>query len=79
MLYNVICYKTKEDVVYNKGTQHEKRCNTFLYRYTTNNMDDATARVKELNQMLADGVEQFDGLDFTKIAEFYLSKQEMMY
>lgn len=79
MMYNVICYRTKEDVVYNKGTEYESRCNTFLYQYTSMDMDYAQTQVRKLNQMLKDGVGHFDGLDLNRIDFFYLDEQEMMY
>lgn len=79
MMHNVVCYKTKEDVVYNRGTLYESRCNTFLYQYTSKDMAQAKAHVEELNKMLADGAGHFDGLDLTRIAYFFLDEQEMMY
>lgn len=79
MMQNVICYTTKEPVVYNRGTKWEKQCSDFLYRYTYKDLGYAIAKVEKMNQMLADGVEKFDGLDLTTIAKFYLSEQEEMY
>ena len=32
-MVNVICYKTKTPVVYNKGTTYEKSCDHFLCCY----------------------------------------------
>lgn len=33
MMQYVVCYKTKEPVIYNKGTQWETTCDTFLSFY----------------------------------------------
>lgn len=79
MMMNVICYKMKEPVVYNKGTQWESSCDTFLYRYVYGNKFQAQAVADELNQMLMDGVTTHDRLDMTKIARFYVDQQEEMY
>lgn len=79
MMMNVICYKTKDPIVYNKGTKWERSHDTFLYKYVYGNETDTQNLVNELNEMLKDGVTTHDGLDMTKIAKFYPSKQEEMY
>lgn len=79
MMMNVVCYKMKEPVVYNKGTQWESSCDTFLYKYVYGNEANAQDLANKLNQMLMDGVTAHDGLDMTKIAKFYPSRQEEMY
>lgn len=79
MMMNVVCYKMKEPVVYNKGTQWESSCDTFLYKYVYGNEVHAQDLANELNQMLMNGVATHDGLDMTKIAKFYPSRQEEMY
>lgn len=79
MMMNVVCYKMKEPVVYNKGTQWESSCDTFLYKYVYGNEANAQGLANELNQMLMDGITAHDGLDMTKIARFYLSRQKEMY
>lgn len=79
MMMNVVCYKMKEPVVYNKGTQWESSCDTFLYQYVYGSKENAQALVDTLNQMLKDGVVKYNGLDMTKIAKFYPSRQEEMY
>lgn len=79
MLKNVICYTTKKPVIYNKGTAYEKRCDHFLLKYFYGDDTQAQQEVDKLNKMLADGVAQYQGEDFTDIAKFYLSKQEEMH
>lgn len=79
MMMNVICYKMKEPVVYNKGTKWETSCDTFLYKYVYGNETITQNLANELNEMLKDGVTAHDGLDMTKIARFFPSKQEEMY
>ena len=79
MMMNTICYKTKEDVVYNKGTKYETKCNEFLYKYTYKDKEKANAEIDALNEMLKAGVEKYDGLEMNNIKEFFLNEQEEMY
>lgn len=74
----VICYKVKTPVVYNKGTQWEKTCDTFLACYGYRDPEENKRYVNVLNTddevkgMLCD--EQ--GLDFDNIDYFSHQMQE---
>lgn len=45
----VICYKQSEPTIYNKGTIHEKSCDTFLAYYTYKSVEEAQKEVDEIN------------------------------
>lgn len=45
----VICYKTKTPVIYNKGTQYEKKIDEFLAYYFHGTMEQAKEVVEKLN------------------------------
>ena len=50
MTKTVICYKRREPIVYNKGTQYERSCDTFLAYYTYKSVIDAQAEVDAINK-----------------------------
>ena len=45
-----ICYKTNEPVYYNKGTEWEKTCDTFMAHPFYGTKEQAEKRVKEYNE-----------------------------
>lgn len=78
---NVICYKTKKPVYYNKGTKWEKTCDTFLLSYTYRNNEETQALVDQYNKerparLFNPAIDDFtiDDVDY-----FFMSKQEEMY
>ena len=78
MLKTVICYKLRKPVIYNKGTQYERSCDTFLAYYTYKSVIDAQADVDEMNKNKL--VKDFRGLpiDWDSIEYFFVHQQEEM-
>lgn len=74
MEYNVITYTTKNPVIYNEGTQWEKKEDTFLFCYTPLNDDEIVKVVDELN---ATKPTNYKGhhIDWEEIAYLGINKQ----
>ena len=78
MKMTVICYKTKEPVIYSKGTQYEKKEDTFLSYYTYKTVEKAQEEVKALNENKPAKLWNGERIDWTKIDYFFVSEQEEM-
>lgn len=75
-----ICYKTKNPVVYNKGTKWEKTCDKFLARYFENDMEKAQMEINRLNTEKPDRVCKAGMMiDWEKVDYFFINEQEEMY
>lgn len=74
MEYNVILYTLKNPVIYNEGTQWEKKEDTFLLCYTPYKDDEINEIVDELNASKADSVLNVP-IDWDKIAYLKAHKQ----
>ena len=79
MTQTVICFKTRQPVIYNAGTKCEKRCDTFLAYYTYKTPIEAQKEVDELNRTKP--VKDWRGLpiDWDSIDHFFVNQQEEMY
>lgn len=75
----VICYKTINPVYYNKGTKWETTSDTFLAYYTCQSFKEAEAEVKEMNEKHPEKDACGCPIDWTKIAYFFVDKQQEMY
>ena len=73
MMMNVICYKVKNPVIYNKGTEWEKKVDTFLKGYFCGTEKELETRVAELN---AQEIKIEDGME---VDYYFGDKQEEMY
>ena len=79
-----ICYKTKEPVVYNKGTKYEKSNDTFLLHYysTEGTKEEqrakAIAKAEKYNREHTTGDRLMDRtIEWDNIEKFFVSEQEM--
>lgn len=72
-----INYRTKEPVYYNKGTEYEKCCDTFLAYYTCKSIEEAKASVEKLNT--THPTHLFDGspINWSEVDYFFVDEQEM--
>ena len=81
MLKPIVCYKTKEPVYYNKGTQWESTCDHFLLWYMPSSMsvEQVQAICDKLN---TERPETFDKMPIPwkekNIAYLYANAQEEM-
>ena len=74
MEYNVITYTTKNPVIYNEGTQWEKKKDTFLFCYTPLNDDEIVKVVDELNATKSTNYKGHP-IDWEEIAYLGINKQ----
>ena len=51
-MVNAICYKLDKPIIYNEGTQYEKKCDTFLAYYGDSDINKAQEEVDRINQGL---------------------------
>lgn len=74
----VICYKTKNPEIFNKGTKYEKICDTFLAYYTYKSVEEAQKEVDEINKTKPEKL--WNG-ELAKCDErtYFVSEQEEMY
>lgn len=79
MIQTIVCYKTRQPVIYNKGTQWETRCDTFLSYYTYKSVIDAQREVDEINQTKPVNDPCGRPIDWDSIEYFFVDEQEEMY
>lgn len=72
-----ICYKTKTPTYYNKGTEWESSCSTFLFKQCYGK-ERAEEVAKEYNAMLTTAT-IVDGLDFNTVEYFFAEESCEMY
>ena len=77
-MMTVICYKTIEAVYYNKGTEYEKRCDTFLAYYTGKTVEEAQKECDRLNKEHPEKMPTKEPINWQKIAYFFVNEQEEM-
>lgn len=78
MMMTVICYKTHEPVVYNKGTKYEKKHDTFLAYYTHKSKEEAQKEVDRLNSEKPERLWNGE-LAHCDERTYFVSEQEEMY
>ena len=71
-----LLYKTKEPVVYNKGTIYEKREDTFLHSYYRA-QEEAQKYVDELNATHPDKAWNGEKIDWNTIDYFFVGEQPL--
>jgi len=73
MIINVICYKVKSPVVYNKGTKWESSCDTFLACYggTQDMVNRLNTDINAKEQFCAEHRLDADNIDY-----FFINQQE---
>jgi len=76
-MMTTICYKTKEPTYYNKGTEWEKSCDTFLAYYTCKTMEEAEVETEEMNRTHPTHYSNGLPIDWEKIDYFFVDEQEM--
>lgn len=74
----VVCYKTKEPVIYNEGTRYEKRYDTFLAYYSYEQPSAAERAVEKLNTEHPAKLWNGEPIDWNFIDYFYVDEQEPM-
>ena len=76
MLVNTICYKTKNPVYFNKGTQYEKKHDTFLMGIIWGTKERAQAEADRLNRERPTRYGNGEPLNWDEIDYFFASEQE---
>jgi len=76
-MMTTICYKTKEPTYYNKGTEWESSCDTFLAYYTCKTMEEAQADVDMMNSTHPTHFSNGERIDWDKIDYLFVDEQEM--
>ena len=76
---NALCYKTKNPVIYNKGTIWEKQDDEFLAMYVSYNDQEAQAIADKLNSEKPNELPNGRNINWNEIAYFYINKQDEMY
>lgn len=76
-MMTTINYKTTEPTVYNKGTEWEKTCDTFLAYYTCKTIEEAKVDVDEMNRTHPTHAGNGEPIDWNKVAYFFVDEQEM--
>ena len=79
MKKTVICYKTTEPTYYNKGTENEKACDTFLAYYTYKTIEEAQAECDKLNAEHPEKLWNGERINWAKVAYFFINEQEEMH
>ena len=72
-----INYKTKVPTYYNKGTEWESSCDTFLAYYTYKTIEEAKIEVEEMNRTHPTHLFNGQPIDWEKIDHFFVDEQEM--
>ena len=78
---NSICYKTKEPVIYNEGTQWEKSCDEFLaFQCGGWTVEEAQAFCDEHNAMdgWGDLPRYYKGVEWDEVAYLFPGKSAEM-
>lgn len=70
-----ICYKRKTPVVYNEGTQYERRNDEFLAYYTGKNKEDAEREAERLTKEKPE--RWFNGTLAPEVEYYFVVEQEM--
>lgn len=76
---NALCYKTKNPVVYNKGTKWEKQDDEFLAMYVSYNDIKAQAIANDLNKNKPAMLPNGRPIDWNEIDYFFINKQDEMW
>lgn len=76
MLVNTICYKTKNPVYYNKGTQYETSCDTFLMSMYWTTKERAQEEADRLNKERPATTGNGEPINWDEIDYFFASEQE---
>ncbi len=76
MLQTVICYKTIQPIIYNKGTKYECSDDEFLAYYSGMTLEDAKAYVEEINTTHAKTWRHGDPVNWDNVAYYFVSQQE---
>lgn len=76
-MMNAMCYKTKEPTYYNKGTEYESSCDTFLAYYTSCDDEVAKAEAEYLNKEKPEKDTRGYAIDWNEIDYFFINKQEL--
>lgn len=71
-----LLYKTKEPVVYNKGTSYEKKEDTFLHSYCRT-QEEAQKYADELNNTHPDKTWNGEKINWDKIDYFFVGEQPL--
>lgn len=74
----VICYKMKIPVYYNKGTQWESSCDSFLAYYTNKTVEAAQEEVNEINSTHPAKLWNSKPVNWEEVDYFFVSEQEEM-
>lgn len=76
----VMCYKTREPKIYNKGTEYEKTCDEFLaYTMPTRTLAEGQAEANRLNTERPSKLWNGKTIDWDNIICFFVTAQEEMY
>ena len=78
MKRTVVCYKTKQPIIYNKGTQYEVKEDRFLSYYTHKTAEEAKAECDKLNTEHPETLWNGKPIDWTEVDFFFVSEQEEM-
>lgn len=76
---NALCYKNRIPTVYNAGTKWEKKHDTFLALYVSNDDAKAQAIADELNKNKPDRLPNGQPIDWNNVEYFFINKQGEMY
>jgi len=76
-MMTTICYKTIKPVVYNEGTEYEKKNDTFLAYYTCADKEKAQYEVDTLNTTKPSTLFNGQKIDWTEIDFFFVDEQEL--
>lgn len=76
---NALCYKTKNPVIYNKGTKWEKQDDEFLAMYVSYNDTEAQTIVEKLNKDKPTILPNGRPIDWNNVEYFFINKQDEMY
>lgn len=76
MLQTVICYKTIQPIVYNKGTKYECSDDEFLAFYTGMTLDQAKAYLEEVNATHAETWLGGSPVKWDNVAYYFADEQE---
>ena len=72
MAYNV-CYKIKNPVVYNKGTEWERTADTFLAYVSRKPLEVLTKEVEELNAKHPEKDNGWNTIDWNNVIEYFIN------
>ena len=75
----VVCYKTVQPTIYNKGTKYASSCDEFLAYYTYKSVAEAQAEVDNMNATHPNKTVTGMPIDWATIDHFFVSRQAEMY